>query len=119
MLRRISEVGHVDARQSPVIDAILEEVEQRHRRGGEPMDEESLEFAFEEMEHHEREGQELGGGGGCRRDISGLAADVGVRSKEKVDDGMDDQGTEIFHREYGAPSDLWAQVFHVDNALVS
>lgn len=57
--RTVGEEGDVQARQQPVVGAILEEVEQRHRGGGEAVHEEGFQLAFQEVQGYEGAGEGL------------------------------------------------------------
>lgn len=54
--------GHVQAREQPVVRAVLDDVARRHGGGGEAVHEERFEFAFEEVQHDEGEGEGLQAG---------------------------------------------------------
>ncbi len=83
------------------MDGVLEDVARRHCDIAETVDEEGFEFAFDEVEGdgYAGEGLEGRGRGG------GSAVDVGA---EEVEEGVDEEGTEVFDDEDGSPCDLRA-----------
>ena len=78
--------------------AVLEDVAHRHGGRAEAVDEQGFEFAFEEVESYEGEGEGLEVG------WSGAVGEVG---EDGVEEGVDEEGTGIFDKEDGLPCYLW------------
>lgn len=76
--------------------AILEDVDQRHRGGGEAMNEEGLKFALDKVQGDEGDGEGL---------------ECGGRRQAGVKHGVDENRPEVFDQEDGAPGDLGAWMF--------
>ena len=96
---RVDEVRHQDARESPVKDTVLEDVEGGHGGRAETVDEEGLELTFEEVAHYHAEHEILRGRHG---EICFEAAAVEQRTRGH-DEEMNHNGTEIFCQEHCAP----------------
>lgn len=104
--RTVREQGNVDAGKNPVVGRVLEDVEDRHGRGGESMDEKRFVFTFEEVEDDHGARQLLGGRSGREgRQAGGCMIDLGA---EEVHEGMDHKRAEVLEDEDGTPCYLWA-----------
>lgn len=92
----VGEDGDVQAGEEPIVEAVLDEVEQRHRGGGEAVDEEGFQLAFQEVQGYE------GAGEGLEEGWRGW-----TREKE-VEERVDEEGTEVFEDVNEAPGYLRA-----------
>lgn len=100
----VDEVGAQQTGAGPVEVAVAEDVDPGHRGGGELVDEKGLEFALEEVQLEHGEDDPLGLG-----ELEGLrGTGVDVGSEGTGEEGVDEDGTEVFDEEHIAPCDLVA-----------
>lgn len=113
----VEEPGEVQSREDPVVSGILGEVPPWHSRGGEFVDKESLELAFEEMHEDEVEKELLvesgGDGGGGGLDVR---VDVGAEFRDE-EEGVDEERSEVFNYKDGAPANLGTEVLDIDGFI--
>ena len=115
----VEEPGEVDSREDPVVGGVLGEVSPWHSRGREFVDEKGLELAFKEVHEDEVEEELLVGG---RRDGGDGALEVRVNVGAEFRDeeeGVDEEGAEVFNYENGAPANLgaWEMLALIDILL--
>jgi hypothetical protein len=101
----IEEVGDHQTPEYPVVEGVLEDVAYGHRVQGEEVDVDRLQLPFEVVEEDAGEGDFLCVG------VGGDARKVGVaEGGEEEEEGVDEDGPEVFGEEDRPPRYLWAQV---------
>lgn len=99
-------IAQQQSRQQPIMRRILEQVCQRHRGMTESMHKQRFQFPFQKVEHHQPERDFLDPSMGSRPIIS-------TRVKilwQKVEQGVDNQRSRVFHQENGTPGNLRSQI---------
>lgn len=96
-------VGDVEAGEGPVVSAVLEDVAGRHGCVAEAVDEDGLILALEEVNGQESTDEELGVGGVGEGLI---VVEVKQRAEGEEEESWDEEGTQVFDDEDGAPCDL-------------
>lgn len=96
-------VRDVEASEGPVVGAVLEDVAGRHGGVAEAVHEEGLILALEEVQGQEEAHQELQLGG-LRQGL--LEVEVDQVAEGKEEEGRDQEGSEVFNDEDGAPCNL-------------
>ena len=96
----VDPVGHVEAGEEPVVGGVLENIEGGHGGGGEAVDEERFEFAFEEVDCYEDEGEglERGAEGGHEAVFEGGEERCcGCWGEDEEEEWVDEEGSEVFN----------------------
>lgn len=107
--RRVDEVGGHEASSDPVEDAVLDNVEGRHGGSGEAVQESGLELALDKMADKHVETDLLDDG---EWDLVSVfvkvRVDLGKLGAHGVEEGVEEDRTEVFNEVDGAPGDLRA-----------
>lgn len=108
--RAVDEVGAHETRDSPVEEAVLEDVPEGHGVGGELVDKERLDLALDKVQDDQGKGQPLGGGHG----LVSILVEIGTGG----DDGdVEKDGSEVLDNEDGLPSNLRACIYMLQRLM--